>query len=58
MSAMLYTQTAEPLKMLLKGGERESDLESAPKKKKKTINKTQDVHAVHEYFGGLYTTWK
>lgn len=33
MSAMLYTQTAEPLKMLLKGRERESDSESAAKKK-------------------------
>lgn len=58
MSAMLYTQTAEPLKMLLKGRERESDSERAPQKKKKTINKTQDAHAVRKYFRGLYTTWK
>lgn len=58
MSAMLYTQTAEPLKMLLKGREKESDSESAPPQKKETINKTQDAHAVHKYFRGLYTTWK
>lgn len=34
MSAMLYTQTAEPLKMLLKGREKESDSESAPQKRR------------------------